>query len=406
MASKQIVIVGNGVAGLAAAQEARRADSNARIILIGNEGIPSYYRASLTEWITGDLNNDNILARTPSFYASLGIEQLEANVTRVDPKDAQIYFKDGRDMAYDALCIATGARANVIPIPGLAPENTLTYRTLADAIQIKDALEKSPKLIIVGGGVLGLELLGGLHRMGIQGVALIEYLGQIGRPILDKSVADWLMEKVSADGHQVFLNDTIKQVDAHIAELRSGKTLPCDLVVESVGVTPVFPEIPGLAIGKGIQVDEHGRTNLPGIFACGDCTETLSPISKKWAPTRVWRECAAQGRAAGAAMAGGEKPFHKKGFFNCSYIYDQDYAYIGDPHGEGTIFTHTTTNAYRKFRLVDGFLAGALLVNDRRGSTPIFNALGTELSKYGEALALPGFDWNTVTGLDWDLRFY
>jgi NAD(P)H-nitrite reductase large subunit len=294
----------------------------------------------------------------------------------------------------------------VIPVEGLDSAEIITYRTLADAARIKTKLAGQPRVVIVGGGVLGLELAGGLQRIGIQNVTIIEYMGRVGRPILDETASEWLEGLIRDDGYQIFLNDTIARIDGQTATLKSGATVSFDLLVESVGITPVFPDIPGLETGKGIRVDAFGRTNLPDIVACGDCVETYDPETDRWNTTRVWRECAAQGRAAGASLAGGERPFHKKGFFNCSYMYNELYSYIGDPHGEGDVYRYESERAFRKVRVLDGKLAGALLINDRRGSTPVFNALGLELDNLTDNPANPDFDWNTLTGQNWDYRFF
>lgn len=406
MTPKHLVVIGNGIAGVSAAEEARRTDPEAQLTLIGNEPIPYYYRSSLTEWITGQLTDENIQARTPAFFDAMGINQVAGMVIRVDPDLKQLIFDDGQKTAYDALCIATGAHPNIIPVEGMDPLEIITYRSMADAERIKARLHPDVKVLIVGGGVLGLELAGGLQRMEIPNVSIIEYMGQVGRPILDEVIAKWLEDIIRDGGYEVYLNDTIESVSGWTATLKSGMQLPFDILVQSVGITPVFPDVPGLEVGKGIRVDAFGRTNLPDIFACGDCVETYDPTSDRWNTTRVWRECSAQGRAAGASMAGGERPFYKKGFFNCSYIFNELYSYIGDPHGEGEIFRYEGDRSFRKVRVVNGKLAGALLINNRHGGTAIFNALGLDVGSLDANLADPEFDWNTVTPRDWDYRFF
>ena len=406
MNPRHLIIIGNGVAGVSAAQEARKTDPQARITLIGNEPLPYYYRSSLTEWIAGELVSENIIARTSDFYEAMQIDQVSGTVEKVMPESCRLQFTDGRMMHYDALCIATGARASTIRFEGLEESQIRTYRTKADAEHIKASLLEDTRVLIVGGGVLGLELAGGLQRMGVKEVAIIEYQGHIARPILDEPLARWLEARIRADGYQVFLNNTLDHVEGQTAVLKSGETLSFGLLVESVGIRPVFPEVPGLESGKGIRIDPHGKTNLEGIFACGDCTETFDETSGYWQTTRIWYDCARQGRAAGASMAGGENPYRRKGFFNCSYIYNDLYSYIGEPHGEGTVYRYHQGDAHRKIRLVNGKLAGALLLNNRHGTTPIFHALGMDLSAYGETLAHPDFDWNALTGEDWDYRFF
>ena len=406
MTSRRLVIIGNGVAGVSAAQEARKTDPHAQLILIGDEPLPFYYRSSLTEWITGELTDQNLLARTPAFYQDMQIELVKGSAASVHAEEHRLQFSDGREMGYDALCIATGARARRIAINGLDATRVLTYRTKTDADAIQTALREAPRVLIVGGGVLGLELAGGMKRMGLPEVGLIEYQDHIARPILDEPLARWLESRIREDGYLVFLNDTIDHVDGDTAVLSSGNKCCFDLLVESVGITPVFPEVPGLEIGLGIRIDAQGRTNLADIFACGDCTESFNHKTKKWQATRIWHDCARQGRAAGAAMAGGSNPDQKQGFFNCSYIYNELYAYIGEPHGAGTVFRFDAAEAHRKIRLEDGRLAGALLVNNRRGAAAILQCLGQDVSSFGEALAHPDFDWNALSGENWDYHFY
>jgi nitrite reductase (NADH) large subunit len=404
---KHLVIVGNGIAGVTAAQEAHQTNPGVKITLIGEEDLPYHYRASLTEWITGELNDESIIARTPDFYDDLNIKRVRGFVREVDPEGHCVILGGGKEITYDALCLATGAHARKIPIKGYPEEAIITYRTMEDARRIKEKITPDSRVMIIGGGILGLELAGGLARMGVSHVALVQILDFLGGPVLDKPAARWLEDRVRADGYEIFLEDTVDHIEDQTACLKSGARWDFDLLVESVGVIPTFPKVPGLETGRGVRIDARGRTNLPDIFACGDCTETYDPGTEKWFTTRIWYDCARQGRAAGAAMTGGENPYHKTTFFNCSLVYNDLYSYIGDPHGpDGNIIRDQNETAYRKFRLVDGKLAGALLVNNRRGTIPIFHAVGLDLSPLGPELAKPDFDWNQLTGKDWDYWFY
>lgn len=125
-------------------------------------------------------------------------------------------------------------------------------------------------------------------------------LPHIGAPLLDRPAADWLLQRITADGVEVFLEDTVERVEAGRAHLRGGVVRPFDLLIQAVGITPVFPEIPGLTRGQGIRIDERCRTSLPHVHAAGDCTERLETETGRWLTTRFWLDGSRQGRTAGS----------------------------------------------------------------------------------------------------------
>ena len=412
MAEQTYLIIGNGMAGLSAAQAIRDRgrDRAGRIVLIGDEGEPYYYRASLSEWISGDLTDAMLTGRTPAFYDALNLEQLTGHVARIAPDAKKAYLSDDSALDYSKLLIATGARANVFPIAGL--DAPLTFRTLADAQEIKTRLGDCGRALIVGGGILGLELAGALHKMGIERIAIAQRSGFVGGPLLDADSAAWLMAHyLTPDGIDVFVNDTVARVEGRTAHLKSGQTWDFDILVEAVGITPLFPETPGLEIGRGIRIDASCRTNLPGVYAAGDCTETQIPGAERWQTTRIWLDCAQQGKVAGRNMAGDACTLPALPFYNASVIYKANYTYIGEPHGdEGESYVWQAGNGYRsgyrKLRVVDGRLAGALLLNARHGDMALVKRMGQPVGELGAEIARPDFPWNTLTGEDWDYEFF
>jgi len=415
MAETTYLIIGNGMAGLSAVQAIRKRDRAGCIILIGDEGIPYYYRASLSEWISGDLTDAMLTGRTPGFYDALRIEQVTGHIARIDSDARQVHLEDGRALAYDKLLIATGARANVFPVEGL--EEILVFRTWADARQIRKRLGCCGRALIVGGGILGLELAGALHRMGIERIAIVQRSGFVGGPLLDAGAAAWLTtHHLTPDGIDVFVHDTVARVEGQTAHLQSGQTWDFDILVEAVGITPLFPETPGLEVGRGIRIDASCRTNLPDVYAAGDCTETQVPATegaadRAWQTTRIWLDCAKQGKVAGRNMAGDDCTLPRQPFYNASVIYTAHYTYIGEPHGDaGESYVWQAGNGYRKLRVVDGRLAGALLLNTRYGDMALFKAMGQPVAEFGgefgDEIAHPDFPWNDVTGQDWDYEFF
>ncbi len=405
MSEVKYLIIGNGMAGITAAQEIRHADPSGRILMVSDEGEPYYYRASLSEWISGEMSDEMLPGRMPEFYDQMRIMQMSAHVTHVDPEAKQVHLIDGDTLDYEKLLIATGAQANVYPVEGL--EETLVFRSLADAREIKERLGCCGRALIVGGGILGLELAGALHKMGLTHIAVVQRTPPLAKPLLDASASEWLQQRMRADGIDLFINDTVARVEQQTAVLESGRTWGFDIFVQAVGITPVFPDVPGLAAGKGIRVDDHCRTNLPGIYAAGDCTETRVPGANRWQTTRIWLDCALQGKTAGRNMAGKDATLPEQALFNASVIYTVLYTYIGDPHGdEGEVYVWQEDDGYRKIRVVDGKLAGALLLNERHGSMALFKAIGQPVIQFGADIARPDFSFNDLTGQDWDYLFY
>ncbi len=439
MAGVEYLIVGNGVAGITAAQEIRHADPDGSILVVSDEGTPYYYRASLSEWISGKTSDEMLAGRTAAFYDHMRIEQRTGHVARVDPETRRAYLSDGGSVAYRRLLIATGARANVHPIAGLDPEHTLVYRSLADAHTIRQQMGQCGRALVVGGGILGLELVGALHTMKIRHIAIVQRSAPLGKPLLDPQSAAWLQRRMQADGIDLFINDTVERVENQTAYLKSGRSWAFDVLVQAVGVTPVFPEVSGLATGKGIGIDTHCRTNLTDVYAAGDCTETRAGRSagselsrtEQWRTTRIWLDCTTQGKIAGRNMAGRDDALsslqrrHSDGapseqhlreddatlpvrpYFNASIIYTVLYAYVGEPHGEtGEVFVWKQDDGYRKLRTVDGRLAGALLLGQQQGSAAILKAIGRPVAQFDSGIVRPDFPWNELTGRDWDYLFY
>ena len=414
MADTRYLIIGNGVAGITAAQEIRCIDPEGRLVIVGDEGEPYYYRASMSEWMSGETTDEMLPGRVPRFYDDLRIEQMVGHVESVDPAAKRATLLSGHKITYERLLLASGARANRFPVPGL--DEVLVFRDLVDVRTIKERVGCCGRTLIVGGGILGLELAGALKKMGMESIAIAHRHEYVGAPLLDARAADWLQRRIRADGVELFLDDTIDHVTSMSSEptpgggtahLKSGRAWPFDLLVQAVGVRPTYPDVPDLEVGRGIRIDTHCRTNLTDVYAAGDCTETRIPGSDNWRPTRIWLHGAWQGRTAGHAMAEREATLPEKPFFNASVIYTINYTYVGEPHGaEGTTHVWENGDAYRAVRTVDSHLAGALLLGERRGSLALMEAIGQPLGDRTDGLAHPQFPFNDLTGKNWDMLFY
>jgi NAD(P)H-nitrite reductase large subunit len=355
--------------------------------------------------------------RTPEFYDEVDIEQIDGHVTRIDPAAKLLYLASGETVDYHKVLIATGAAANTFRVQGL--DEIQVFRTLADARTIKERLADCGSALILGGGILGLELAGALFKMGQQAdmdppkIGLVQRSAFVGSPFVDAPAAEWLQAQMRADDVKLFLKDTVERVKGETAHLTSGHTWDFDLFVQAVGVHPVYPETPGLTVGRGVQIDAFSQTNLPDVYAAGDCTETRKPGSDRWETTRIWLDGARQARVAACRMTGGAialaraEAILKLPFLNSSIIYTRFYSLIGVPHAEGgEVFLWQEGDEYRKFRVVEGRLAGAMLLGRRHGTMAIFQAVGQPVSRFRADIARPDFPWNDLAAQDWNYMFY
>lgn len=404
MTTKRLCVIGNGVAGISAIEEIRRHDKTSEIVIFSKENHPYYYRASLSEWISGKNSREMLTGRMDSFSSLMNVKEITGIVQTIDTEDQCVIAEDQK-WHYDALLMATGATPRDPAITG----NTYIplYRDLSDAEYIKESLEDCSRLLIVGGGVLGLELAAAVNESYPCGITLVQHSGMVGRPILDRTSSEWVLDRMRDDGIDIFLNDSIRKAESGIAYLRSGREQPFDLIVAAIGVNPVVPPMEGLQTGNGILIDEHCRTNIPYVYAAGDCTQYLDPITGKWISSRTWLEASQQGITAGANMAGIERSYPIHSMYNASYIYKERYVLMGDPHGEGgTVYEWKQADGYRKIRVEAGRLVGALLINERSGHLAMFDAINQKSAVPEGCLADPAFQWNLVNQHDWDYRWF
>ncbi len=405
MTDTHYLIIGNGVAGISAVQAIRELDDSGAIAIVSDEKRPYYYRAALSEWVSGRSTPGQLSGRQPFFYDTLRAEQLYGIVDRVDTESRSAFFSNGESLRYQELLIATGARANRISIPGL--DESYVLRSYADAMRLRERAGDPGRVIILGGGVLGLEIAGALYHAGVSDITIVHLMQYLGGPLLNEQSAAWLHEKIAADGLEVFLEDTVVEVKDKVAYLKNGGAIPFDLFVQAVGITPTFPEIPGLEIGKGIRVDRGCATNIPHVHAAGDCTELRDNADGKWKSSRFWLDGARQGRVAGQNMCGADARLAHEPFYNASYIYTFPYSYIGAPHSTaGPAHVRKDGNGYRLVRVLNGKVTGALLIGERHGALAILDAMGQDIGGVTVDPSNPDFPWNDLADNNWDYRFY
>jgi NADPH-dependent 2,4-dienoyl-CoA reductase/sulfur reductase-like enzyme/pSer/pThr/pTyr-binding forkhead associated (FHA) protein len=373
MRGKRYFIVGDGAAGTTAAQCLRQADENASITIASDEAHPAYYRAALTNYLLGELRDEQLWATTPNFYSDFRIERVLSRVVRIDPARKEVWLSQGTSEPYDDLLIASGSRARPPPFAHQTRYGVLTFRTLADARRIVHYLStgRVRQAVMVGAGPLGLEWALGLHMRGVR-VSVVIREDQLLANVLDRVASDLLIARLKQAGVQIFQRAEVKALTAEKdgwvsgVSLSTGESIPCQLVGVAIGVIPNTESLrdSGLAFGRtgAIVVDARMRTSLPNVYAAGDVAEFGGQCLGLWEPAQR------QARVAATNMIGARKEYHPGAHYNATRLFDLDFAsvgHVGDtntteslvdfPRGTGRI-------AYRKLVFQGEHLVGAVML--------------------------------------------
>ncbi|EIK71753.1 pyridine nucleotide-disulfide oxidoreductase [Pseudomonas synxantha BG33R] len=318
MMNQALIIVGAGHAGGRAALTLREEGYSGRLILIGDEAHLPYERPPLSK---GVLQGSTDLAECSlcdsARLAALGIEHIAGNpVSRLDPQQHRLQLADGQWLTYTGLLLATGGRARRLP-EAQAP--VLYLRTHDEALALRDKLRPGTRLVVVGGGFIGLEVAATARGLGCE-VTLLEAGPRLASRVLPAPISASLLALHRDQGVDVRLNVGVECIHADAVQLVDGQRLPCDLVVVGIGMQPniELAAAAGLEVGQGIRVDAQLRTSAADIYAAGDvCEFRLAGVFQR---QETWRNAEAQGRHAALNLLGRALPFETlPGFWSDQY---------------------------------------------------------------------------------------
>ncbi len=286
MKHHNVVIVGGGQAGYQVAASLRELGYEGTIRLIAEETYLPYQRPPLSKtFIKEDDGPEKTYLRPASFYADKRIDVTTGHrAIAIDRDQRTIALQTGERLGWDQLVLATGVSNRQLPVPGAALEGVVTLRGLDDAQLIRRRLKDAKRLVIVGGGVIGLEISALVASLGIE-VVLVELTDRLAGRIGSQALSDHLLQVHRALGATVHLKAGVDQLegrDGAVAAVRlsTGETIAADLVLISIGVVPnaELAQAAGITIDDGIIVDQHMRTSDPNILAVGDCTRFAPPF--------------------------------------------------------------------------------------------------------------------------------
>ena len=305
------VIIGASAAGCKAAETLRRYAPQSPIAVISEEARPLYSRPLLTYLLSGEVSPDRVWLQGENYFKEWNLDPvLGEQVLRVDPAAHAVHLLSGRRVPYDRLLIASGARPRLLGLKGEELSGVYTLRTLADWQRLEAGLPQEGTVVVVGAGAVGLKAAEALRRRGLE-VSLVE-AGAHPLPLLvDGTAAGLLQQALKGMGIDLHLNARPAAVlgakgRVRAVALADGREIPCQAVLFSIGVAPNVEFLAGteLAGPEGIPVDRQMGTTDPDIFAAGDCAYAFHLLTGQRAGYRIWPAAVAQGRIAGANLAG------------------------------------------------------------------------------------------------------
>jgi len=369
--SKYIVLGGGMVAGYAAKELVSRGLGSGELLIISAEDALPYERPPLSKgFLSGKENEAGILINNPEWYRQQGIEvKLQTEIERVDLQKKRLRATSGETFEFEALLIATGARARKLDCPGNDLPNVFYLRSLDDSRKIRASAETCKQAVVLGGGFIGMEVAAVLAQKNIE-TTLILREDRVWNRVFTAPMSEFFERYYVSRGVQLLKGERVARLEGKDrvsgAVLASGRKVPCDLVVAGIGATPVCELFTnsGLAAENGVVVNEYLETNLPGIFAAGDVANYLDIIFDKRRRVEHWDNAVSQGQHWAGLVRGDRKPFsHVPYFF--SDVFDLSYELWGDSEGATQTVARGDLNSpsYSVWWLKQGRLVSAFAMN-------------------------------------------
>ncbi len=324
------VVIGDGAAGMAGADAIRSQDQNGSITLISDDPNAYYYRAALTNYLSGQLRNDQLWGVPAGWYSQHGISRVSGLTTGVDVEGRVVQLDDGRSIAYERLLIASGASPIELSVPGADLPGVMTFRTLRHARAIVDLAPIIQQAVVVGSGPLGLEWVQGLRHLGVDVSYLLRERLLMPR-LIDEVASEIVLGRLRASGVAVILEDEIAGIHpgpsaggAPMPEstwpgevvTRRGRRIPCQLVGVAIGVRPNlgFLQRSPIAVNRGVLTDRYLRASVPDVFAAGDVAHVReAPAGMDLPSVGLWQPARRQGAIAGFNMVCGNVRTYEPG---------------------------------------------------------------------------------------------
>jgi NAD(P)H-nitrite reductase large subunit len=320
------VLIGSGVAGLAASEAIRSLDRTGEIFFLGDDPHGYYSRPGLAYYLTGEMDAKGLFPRSKKDWAALKLHYIHGHVSELFPEEHAVALSDGSRLGYDRLLVAVGAQANHLDTPGADLEGVVKLDHMEDAHRILKLARRGRTAVVVGGGITALELVEGLRTRKVK----VHYLLRGKRywsNVLDEEESQIIEHRLQEDGVKIHHHAEVIEIlgkRGRVAGVRllDGRSIGCQILAYAIGIRPrvELARKAGLAVDRGILANEYLQTNHPDIYVAGDVAQVYDPLSKRSIIDSLWGPAREQGYTAGLNMAGKRTAYIKKIPFNVTRL--------------------------------------------------------------------------------------
>ncbi len=365
---EKLVVIGNGMAGLRCLEEITAlTPGRFEITVVGEEAEPAYNRVLLSPLLAGEIAVGDVGMKPRDWYGAHGITLITGqSVAALEPAAQRAALSSGRTLNFDACVLATGSDPIRLAVPGANLPGVEVFRTLGDIDRLVAPARRGAPVVVIGGGLLGIEAAYGLKRAGAR-VTLVHLMDRLMERQLDHAAAGLLKSALEAKGIEVILSAETARIDGDVSVehlvLKDGRVLPAYLVVIAVGIKSRsgLASSAGIACGRGITVDDRMQTSAPGVFAIGECAEHRGTVYGLVEPAYE------HARVAASVLAGKDAMYDGTVLATNLKVSGVPVFSAGDFEGAGAehiVWRDDASCSYRKFVVRGNRLAGVVLIGD------------------------------------------
>jgi len=407
------LIIGGSAGGIGAVEAIREVDPVGTLTVISEEHVPQYSRPMISEYVSREATLDTMKYRGDLFWKNNSVQTLTGRTAvKIDFTKKQVELDGGDNIYYEKLLIATGGKPFVPRMEGGEKSGVFTFTELSSAKGLESKLEQSKRVVVIGGGLIGVSATEALVKRGIK-VTLVELKDSILNLILDETASEIAEKMLSEAGVTVITGQTVRRIlgrkDNENAVggvvMTDGTKIPCDIVVVAIGSIPRTELVKetDVKINRGIVVDRFMRTNMPDVYACGDAAEAYDFLVNRNRLLPLWPLAQLGGRVAGYNMAGKKVEYEGGTVMSSLKYFDLPVIAVGTMNPEDIsdyellVDSQPEKMVYKKILLKDNAIVGFIFLGDINKAGIFFRLLKNHVDVSEIKNSLLSEDFGIVT---------